>query len=121
VVKVVVNLDDGKNLEVARLGAGSFFGEMALLTGETRTATIQAVTNSQLYEITKGDIAPLISLEPNIAHALTDVLAERKLATASKKEEGGSADEIKASFSRHILKSIQRFFGLKNQSELVES
>jgi potassium efflux system protein len=116
VVKVVVNLDDGKTLEVARLGAGSFFGEMALLTGETRTATIQAVTNSQLYEITKGDIAPLIKLQPNIAHALTDVRAERKLVTASKKEEGENADEIKASFSRHILKNIQRFFGLKNQS-----
>ncbi|MCF7973074.1 MAG: ABC transporter substrate-binding protein [Phycisphaerae bacterium] len=117
VVKVVVNLDDGKSLEVARLGAGSFFGEMALLTGEARTATIQAVSNSQLYEITKTDIAPLISLEPHIAHALTDVLTERKLATASKKEKGENAAEIKKSFSRQILKNLQRFFGLKNQSE----
>ena len=117
VVSVVVNLDDGNTLEVARLGAGSFFGEMALLTGEARTATIQAVSNSQLYEIRKADIAPLINLEPNIAHALTDVLTERKLATASKKEQGENAAEIKESFSRQILKGIQRFFGLKNQSE----
>ncbi len=52
--------DDGKTKEVARLGAGDFFGEMALLTGEDRTATVIALVDTYLFELTQADIAPLI-------------------------------------------------------------
>ena len=43
------------------MGAGSFFGEMALLTGEPRNATIVSITETRLFEITKADpdIVPL--------------------------------------------------------------
>ena len=48
---VSVTLEAG-GVEVARLGPGTFFGEMSLLTGEPRSATVAAVTDSELLEIT---------------------------------------------------------------------
>ena len=57
---VEVTTSDGNLIEVARLGAGEFFGEAALLTGEPRSATVRTLTPSQILEITKDDIAPII-------------------------------------------------------------
>ena len=37
--------------EVARLTTGAFFGEMSLLTGDRRSATVTAVTDCELLEI----------------------------------------------------------------------
>src|SRR5262249_25684075 len=55
-VGVSVNDKSGAALEVARLGVPEVFGEMALLTGEARTATVRALTRTVVLEITKEDI-----------------------------------------------------------------
>lgn len=57
---VEIEMDDGTVLEVGRLGAGDFFGEAALLTGEPRGATVSTVTPTQILEITKDHIQPII-------------------------------------------------------------
>ncbi len=69
---------DADPVEIVRMGAGSFFGEMALLTGEPRTATIIAVTSTHLFEIGKADIAPLLEKEPEVYAFLEQVLQERR-------------------------------------------
>ena len=48
--EVRVTLDEGGR-EVARIGAGGVFGEMSLLTGEPRTATVSATGDAVLLEI----------------------------------------------------------------------
>lgn len=102
-----------KAIEVARLGAGNFFGEMALLTGEPRTATIISVTETYLYEITKEDIYPLIEKQPEISWPLSDVLSERRMATESKMSLEQSTEEDRTKLSTQILDKIQQFFGFK--------
>lgn len=110
---VWTRLDNGESIEVARLGAGNFFGEMALLTGEPRTATIIAITESRIYEITKEDIIPLIEKQPEISWALSEVLSERRMMTEFQKHKRDEVEEDKTRLSTQILAKIQNFFGFK--------
>ncbi len=45
--------DAGETIRVGQLAAGAFFGEISLLTGDPRTATIKAAVDSYVYEITR--------------------------------------------------------------------
>ncbi len=114
VVSIRVKFDTRtKPIEVARMGAGNFFGEMALLTGEKRTATIVSLTESYLYEITKEDIAPLIESEPRISRLLSGILTNRKMATESQKYSDDDFEFDKATLASQIFGKIQTFFGFK--------
>jgi potassium-dependent mechanosensitive channel len=86
-VSVQVPLENGEFLEVARLGAGNFFGEMSLLTGAIRTANIIADSKTHVFEITKEDIQPLLDAHPEIANSVKSVVTERKENLQSKKQE----------------------------------
>ncbi len=107
-VKVEVELPGNEKLPVARLSTGKYFGEMALLTGESRTANVFAQTASSLFEITKDDIKPILKKRPEVVATLSQVLSKRKSDTESKKG-NVQKDEI---ISHNILKKIKGFFKL---------
>ncbi len=113
VVGVWTESETGEQIEIIRRGAGDVIGEMALLTGEARTATVKAATDSILYEITKSDIAPLLKSQPKIVERLSTILAERKIETQAARDENRALDEMKKSIRNKFLYGIQRFFGLK--------
>ncbi|MFW6241208.1 MAG: cyclic nucleotide-binding domain-containing protein, partial [Thermodesulfobacteriota bacterium] len=60
------------------MGAGSFFGETALLAGEPRTATIISIAQVLLFELAKEDLAPALEKEAEIFKRQSEVPAERK-------------------------------------------
>lgn len=62
---------------VAWLEAGDFFGEMALLTGRTRSVKVQAMTDTNLWVLYKNDYDDLMVEHPAISVALGKVLSER--------------------------------------------
>jgi len=111
IVGVNINLEDGQQLEVARMGAGKFFGEMALLTGEPRTADIVAINDSILLEITKSDITPMMRAQPELSRHLSEILTQRKLNTESQKN-GLSSEHSKETLVEQFLTKIQGFFRL---------
>ena len=74
----VSRTDDGKERDLATLFAGDFFGEMALLTGEPRTATCRAVTPCALYQLTRSDFDEVRQKHPSIQAALAAVERERR-------------------------------------------
>ncbi len=111
-VSVWMNLGES-SLNVASLGAGSFFGEMALLTGKPRTATVVAETGSELLEITKHDIAPLLAREPEVSKRISEVLAERQKLNRSRLQR--SEEESKTQLSHQFLNEIRDVFGLKDK------
>jgi len=113
VVEVWVQFEDGQSAEVARLGVGGVFGEMALLTGETRNSTVRAKTDAHLYEITKEDISPLILEAPEISDRLSEILAERQLAIQVEKSSHQDQDEDDEDLKSQMLHKIQGFFGMK--------
>jgi len=110
VISVVVDIDNNQKLEVGRIGAGSFFGEMALLTGEPRTANIIALTDTHLYEITKSDIAPLIEEQPEIFKPLSEVLVQRSLTTAYKKSKFKTTQENIHMLTAQVDNKIRSYF-----------
>jgi CRP-like cAMP-binding protein len=76
----VVREDDGQTRELARLTHGSFFGEMALLSGAPRTASVESTSeDTQLLEISAPVLAELSKDHPQIATALRKFCRQRML------------------------------------------
>ena len=59
------------------LGPGDYFGEIALLTGSARTATIVAASDLRCYGMTAWDFRPLVEANSSIAWKLLTAMAER--------------------------------------------
>ncbi|MBI2893795.1 MAG: Flp pilus assembly complex ATPase component TadA [Deltaproteobacteria bacterium] len=76
----------GLDLEVARLGAGECFGEMALLTGEPRTATCSAIDPTVVHALRASVFQAVIGQAPAVAASLCAVLARR---LSQQSREGG--------------------------------
>lgn len=98
-----------------------FFGEMSLLTGEPRSATIQALEDTELFVLEKEDLRELLETKPKIREEISRVLAERKIRTDKSIEEcikasktpltDTEAKEVET-LSKHILKRIKDFFSI---------
>jgi small-conductance mechanosensitive channel/CRP-like cAMP-binding protein len=98
---------------VAHLTPGSFFGEMSLLTGEPRSATVTARLNSVLIEIAKERLQPIISHREHLAEELSRVLEERQLHMGRVAAgTGASEDEKSASRPLDLVGRVRAFFGL---------
>jgi CRP-like cAMP-binding protein len=87
-VEAVVTLPGGESLTVARLGAGSVFGEMALIELGTCTATVRAVSAVDGWFIAHEDFRAVVSQRGAVAvrlqHAVTMILAEKLAALNAK-------------------------------------
>jgi len=71
---VEVHTPDGREWE---LGAGEFFGELALLTDHPRNARIRAKTPVRCLAISRTDFSKLLEEEPEIAVAMLPKIAQR--------------------------------------------
>jgi len=63
-VRVLVIGGHGRALEIRRLDAPDFFGEVAALSGQLRSATVVAVTECELLEIDRGALERLVEARP---------------------------------------------------------
>jgi small-conductance mechanosensitive channel len=68
-----------RGVEVTRLIRGQYFGEMSLLTGEPRSATVVAVEDAVLFELDRPGFGELFAQHPGLATQLSTILAERRL------------------------------------------
>ncbi len=96
---------------IAVLVAGTIFGEMGMLTGEPRRATVTAHTDLVCYRLDKAGFETVLHDRPDIADSVSRVLAAREAELEAQRSSiAGSADEA----PRHadILASIRSFFGL---------
>jgi CRP-like cAMP-binding protein len=62
---------------LAELGAGDLFGEMALLTGKPRSATVTALSDLDLWSMPQADFDALVVAHPNLGLALSRLLSDR--------------------------------------------
>ncbi len=73
------------------LQAGDVFGEMALLTGEPRWATVTALTDLNLWVLSQADFEKLATAHPSLALALSRLLSERLRRAESRILDGAGA------------------------------
>ncbi len=110
-VQVAVEKDGGEVI-VARMQAGDYFGEMSLLTGEPRTATIRAVTAGASYRITREAVSPVIEADPELMALLSRNLAERNFSRETKTAEasGQSSSHPSEGLAKALLSRMAAIF-----------
>ena len=113
VVVVTMELEDESIIELGRLGTENIFGEMALLTGEPRTANVITLTEAYLLEIHKEDIAPIIEAHPEVSELLSEILLQRKQRTKSIISNKYSSDEDESELPKKLVAKILHYFGVK--------
>lgn len=107
-VRVRLTQEDGTQREIATLRRGQFFGEMSLLTGEPRKATVVAERDSLLLVMDRQAFRDALVTHPELDAQLSDVLAHRNAAlVAARGEEHDSSTE-----SKRILARLRELFKL---------
>lgn len=107
--RVAVQLNEnGRPRTVATLSDGAFFGEMALFTGEPRTANIVALEETEVLEIGHQAMKLVFDANPDLVESLSHIITERRQALAA--SEDLRATDIDGSAG--LLSAIKRFFGL---------
>ncbi len=85
-VEVMVAKADGIERHVAVLKAPSFFGEMALVTGAPREATVIAREDTECLRVDKDDFREVLAGRPELAQEISEILAQRRVELTSAKE-----------------------------------
>ncbi|HYE00726.1 MAG TPA: mechanosensitive ion channel family protein [Alphaproteobacteria bacterium] len=105
---------DAGELRTATLGAGDTFGQMSLMTGEPRSATVRAAGDVVVAEIRKESLAPLLQKHPDLVDSIAGQIvainaqnAERRRAVAGPE----THEEEPASLVSRLAASIRGFFG----------
>ena len=112
---------EGRSERVARILPGECLGEMSLLTGEHRSATISAVTESVVYEVDKKPMTSILARQPALLDTLSQTLARRQVSNElilHDHDPIGKANEV-ASFARQIVSRMRDFLDLRRNAEKV--
>ncbi|HWQ15488.1 MAG TPA: mechanosensitive ion channel family protein [Roseiflexaceae bacterium] len=116
--RVRVDVDDAPGdgaapLTVNHLGPGDFFGELGLLTGAPRAATVVAEEDSEVLVVAREDFAPLLHANPELAERLGELLALRlrmnEALLANRKLPDAPPEELSR---RSLVGRIRQLFGL---------
>ena len=99
----------GAHKEVATLGDGEFFGEMSLMTGETRTATVVAKTDVECYIVDKEAFQEIVQEKPELAGTISDILSRRQVALGVQRS---LTPVPSAAQSNQLRSKIAAFFGI---------
>jgi small-conductance mechanosensitive channel len=100
------------NIEVARLTRGAYLGEMSLLTGDPRSATVIATTDVVVLELDRDAFARHFATRPERAQAMSELLAQRR-SQLQAIDNNGKGSPTAAPRSGDILKRLRAIFRLQ--------
>ena len=107
--EAVVTLEpDGQ--EVARIGPGGFFGEMSLLTGAPRNATVRTVVDSDLLEIRADAFRRFVLANPAAVEQIGVAVANRRAELEERRASGSAAAPIEPPHT--LIDRIRRYLHL---------
>jgi len=116
-VEVYLLSSHGNRKYLTTLQEGDFFGEMALITGQKRTANVRALTDVRVYRLDKDSFKEILENKPQILDEIGSVLSRRKdQLEMLMGESSGSHDQDLAmniqEAKLRILSRIRTYFGL---------
>ena len=106
---------NGEKRLLTTVPAGSVFGEMGLMTGAPRSATVVAKSDIECYRLDKSGFEDIIRARPELAESMAHILATRmqqidELQTQYHREQTATEH---AQHRADIVKRIRDIFGLK--------
>jgi small-conductance mechanosensitive channel/CRP-like cAMP-binding protein len=108
--EAAVSVSDAQT-DVAHLRAGDVFGEMSLLLGEARNATVSAVTDCELLEIDADGFRTVVLANPGMAETITSVTASRQ-SELDRHREASSAAVLSTETRQSLLNRVRQFLRL---------
>ena len=90
------------------MGPGEVFGEVAVLDGEPRSATITALESCELLIIQRSDFVRHLETQPQVAIKLMEVLA-RRLRRLSERVEDSTFLEVPQRLSKQLMRLVDRY------------
>lgn len=104
--------EDENIKSIKLLRVGNYFGEMALLLGQKRSATVRAKTDVILFALSKEIITPLLKEHPEIAVKMSDVIANRQIEMSHALGKRAELEKQRELASTKILEGMRSFFDL---------
>jgi small-conductance mechanosensitive channel/CRP-like cAMP-binding protein len=113
--EVILQTETGETRKVGTLGPGSFFGEMGLMTGEPRLASVIAKTDVESYRLDKDSFHGVLHSRPGLAEEISHILAKRRTDLDAALHDLNAEMKAKrvSSAQQDILGKIRSIFGLK--------
>jgi hypothetical protein len=103
----------GSFKEVATLSDGQFFGEMSLMTGAMRAATVVAKSDVECYIVDKEAFQEILQEKPELAGIISDILTRRQVALG----ETPAQSVVPAAVQKtQLMTKIASFFGIKQKA-----
>lgn len=106
--------DKGLEKEVATIEGPAFFGEMSLMTGEPRSATVVAQTDTECFRLDQATFKSVITQRPEIAESIARVLTKRRAELLAAREGLDAEASMRrlAGTEKDLLHRIRDFFAL---------
>lgn len=110
-MSVYIPQNEDKLLHVANLIPGKIFGEMSLLTGAIRSATVRAEVDTIVYEITKENIQQILLNRPELVTQISNILTQRQMENDLNLKKMNQIERVnlKNSISQKIKDTITSF------------
>lgn len=106
---------DSVTTSLATIGPGDCIGEISVLTGEPRSATVRALEDCEAVEVGKDTILPLLADSPELLSRLSDILARRRMQNEGIMAETANASQVsetQKNYSAGFLRKLKSFFEL---------
>jgi CRP/FNR family transcriptional regulator/CRP/FNR family cyclic AMP-dependent transcriptional regulator len=103
---------DGQTRHLGNYVRGDFTGEMALMTGEPRTASVRATTDVEVIEMDREGFTSLFKEHPDVAAAISEIIAVRNEERIAKMSSGDSLNG-KGGPRRWLLAKMRELFDIR--------
>ncbi len=113
-VAVTLTNDEGVEYTLATLGPGNIFGEMALMTGEPRSANVRTQTPARLFELNQKAFFELVTTYPTLNDSLLQLLVQRRTKTAVHQAVTSQQKGSVAALFAQPPPEVDRFLGKTN-------
>lgn len=114
----VSSLENNKKVILAKLGTREIFGEMGLIEDKPRSATVTAIENTELNEITREEFNELFQKNPKIILPIVKALFERLRIATSMATANNKDNQTPLPFNKNRIKK-EKYIILSGESELA--